>query len=48
MLRADPEGALRVRLTLRVRGFLHVCSFLGMPSATIRWDLNPCRKFEAF
>jgi group II intron reverse transcriptase/maturase len=29
-------------------GFLHVCSFLGMPSATIRWDLNPCRKFEAF
>ena len=29
------------------KGFLHACSFLGMPTAAIRWDLNPCRKFEA-
>ena len=30
------------------KGFIQVCSLLGMPPATIRWDLNPCRKFEAF
>jgi group II intron reverse transcriptase/maturase len=36
------------RNTYAWKGFMHACSFLGMPTAKIRWALNPCRRFEAY